>query len=371
MRFVDEASIRVRAGKGGNGCLSFRREKFIPHGGPDGGDGGDGGHVYLVADEGLNTLIDFRHVRQFKAGNGENGAGRNRTGARGADCEIRVPVGTLVYAVETDEQMGDLTHVGERLLVARGGFHGLGNARYKSSINRAPRRTSPGRPGEERELRLELKLLADVGLLGAPNAGKSTLLARVSAARPKIADYPFTTLYPQLGVVRFGEHQSFVMADIPGLIEGSAQGAGLGIQFLRHLSRTRLLLHLVDIGTAEPEAAIAQARSTMAELESFSADLSARPQWLVLNKADLFDPGEAAARREVFQHAFAPAQVHLISGVTGAGCEDLVRAVGRALGELPMQVSGVPTAEAARTSADHGADAGDDRPVDTDRPDHE
>ena len=334
MRFVDEAGIRVRAGKGGNGCLSFRREKFIPRGGPDGGDGGDGGHVYLVADEGLNTLIDFRHVRDFKAGNGENGAGRNRTGARGADCEIRVPVGTLVYAAETDELMGDLTHAGERLLVARGGFHGLGNARYKSSINRAPRRTSPGRPGEVRELRLELKLLADVGLLGAPNAGKSTLLARVSAARPKIADYPFTTLYPQLGVVRFGEHQSFVMADIPGLIEGSAQGAGLGIQFLRHLSRTRLLLHLVDIGTAEPEAALAQARSTLAELEQFSPDLAARPLWLVLNKTDLLDAGEAAARRAALERALVPAQIHLISGATGAGCAALARAVGHALGEL-------------------------------------
>ncbi len=247
MKFVDEATIDVKAGDGGNGCVSFRREKYIPFGGPDGGDGGDGGSVYLVADSNLNTLADFRFERRFQAQRGENGRGRNCTGKSGADREVRVPVGTLVYQDDTDELMGDLVEDGQRLLVARGGFHGLGNLRYKSSTNRAPRQSKPGTPGEQRSLRLELKLLADVGLLGKPNAGKSTLIRAISAARPKVADYPFTTLYPNLGVVRAGPQRSFVVADIPGLIEGAAEGAGLGVQFLKHLSRTGLLLHLVDV----------------------------------------------------------------------------------------------------------------------------
>ena len=253
MKFVDEVTIRVKAGDGGNGCVSFRREKYIEFGGPNGGDGGDGGDVYLVAEQNLNTLVDFRHERYYEAQRGENGMGNQMTGRRGEDREISVPVGTVVYDNETGELIGDLTSAGQKLLVAKGGWHGLGNLRYKSSTNRAPRQSKPGTPGELRTLRLELKLLADVGLLGLPNAGKSTLISAVSAARPKIADYPFTTLYPNLGVVRVGALQSFVMADIPGLIEGAAEGAGLGIQFLRHLSRTSLLLHVVDIAPMAEE----------------------------------------------------------------------------------------------------------------------
>ena len=241
MKFVDEATITVEAGNGGNGCVSFRREKYIPKGGPDGGDGGDGGSVWLVADADLNTLIDFRYTRRFKAERGTDGMGRQRTGKSGADLEIPVPVGTVVHDVDTGEQLGDLVTVGQRLKVAQGGFHGIGNTRYKSSTNQAPRQFKPGTPGETRQLQLELKLLADVGLLGLPNAGKSTLIHAVSAARPKVADYPFTTLYPNLGVVRIEAHQSFVIADIPGLIEGAAEGAGLGVRFLKHLSRTRPL----------------------------------------------------------------------------------------------------------------------------------
>jgi len=248
MKFVDEATISVAAGNGGDGCVGFRREKFIPLGGPDGGDGGDGGSVYLVAERSLNTLIDFRYQRHYQAQRGENGRGANCTGKGGADLVIPVPVGTLVYEQDTQELMGDLVEPGQRMLVARGGWHGLGNARFKSSTNRAPRQSTKGKPGESRNLFLELKLLADVGLLGMPNAGKSTLIHAVSAARPKVADYPFTTLYPNLGVVSIGTHQSFVVADVPGLIEGAAEGVGLGIQFLKHLTRTRLLLHMLDIG---------------------------------------------------------------------------------------------------------------------------
>ena len=248
MKFIDEATIDVRAGDGGNGCVSFRREKYIPHGGPDGGDGGDGGSVYLEADSSINTLIDFRHARKFLAERGDNGRGRNCTGKSGDDLVVKVPVGTMVHEEDTGELIGDLVRDGQRLLVARGGFHGLGNARYKSSTNRTPRQSKPGTPGEKRLLHLEMKLLADVGLLGMPNAGKSTLISAVSSARPRMADYPFTTLYPNLGVVSASAHRSFVMADIPGLIEGAAEGAGLGIRFLKHLSRTHLLLHLLDMG---------------------------------------------------------------------------------------------------------------------------
>ncbi|GAB3749666.1 Obg family GTPase CgtA [Lysobacter olei] len=290
MKLVDEAEILVTAGDGGNGCIGFRREKFIPLGGPDGGDGGDGGSVWLVADENLNTLVDFRHQTKFKAQRGENGMGRQAYGKGGSDLTVTVPVGTVVINVETDEVIGDLTRHGERLLVAKGGKGGLGNMHFKSSINRSPRKALPGLPGEERTLKLELKLLADVGLLGFPNAGKSTLIRAVSAATPKVADYPFTTLYPNLGVVSVEPHRSFVIADIPGLIEGAAEGAGLGTQFLKHLQRTRLLLHLVDIAPMEGGVEMSpadQVRAIERELERHDPELLNKPRWLVLNKADL------------------------------------------------------------------------------------
>jgi GTP-binding protein len=297
MKFVDEAEITVNAGNGGNGCVSFRREKNIPLGGPDGGNGGDGGDVWVVADEGLNTLVDFRHQRDFRAQRGENGMGRQMAGKRGEDCVIRVPVGTAVINVDTEETIGDLTQHGQRLKVAQGGHGGVGNTVFKSSVNRTPRKAVPGTPGEVRELRMELKVLADVGLLGFPNAGKSTFIRAVSAATPRVADYPFTTLQPHLGVVRIGTDQSFVIADIPGLIEGAAEGAGLGIQFLKHVSRTRLLLHLVDMAPlAEDVDPVEQVRAIEAELEKFDAELLQRPRWLVFNKADLLDPSEREKR---------------------------------------------------------------------------
>ena len=297
MKFVDEAEITVHAGNGGNGCVSFRREKFIPLGGPDGGNGGDGGDVWVVADEGLNTLVDFRHERSFRAHRGENGMGRQMAGKRGEDKVIRVPVGTAVINVDTAETIGDLTQHGQRLKVAQGGRGGAGNTVFKSSTNRAPRKAVPGSPGEERELRLELKVLADVGLLGFPNAGKSTFIRAVSAATPRVADYPFTTLQPHLGVVRIGTDQSFVIADIPGLIEGAAEGAGLGIQFLKHVSRTRLLLHLVDMAPLDGETdPVEQVRAIEAELEKFNPDLLGRPRWLIFNKADLLEPKEREKR---------------------------------------------------------------------------
>ncbi len=290
MKLVDEAEIQVSAGNGGNGCVGFRREKYIPLGGPDGGDGGNGGSVWVLADENLNTLVDFRHQRQFRARRGENGMGRQMYGKAGDDLVITVPVGTVVVNVETDESIGDLVNHGDRLLVAKGGQGGLGNMHFKSSVNRAPRKALPGLPGEERVLKLELKLLADVGLLGFPNAGKSTLIRAVSAATPKVADYPFTTLYPNLGVVRVEQYRSFVIADIPGLIEGAADGAGLGAQFLRHLQRTSLLLHLVDIAPMEGGVEIGpaeQVRAIERELEKHDPTLLAKPRWLVFNKADL------------------------------------------------------------------------------------
>ena len=288
MKFVDEAEINVIAGAGGNGAVSFRREKFIPLGGPDGGDGGKGGDAWLLADEGLNTLIDFRHQRLFRAKRGGNGMGRQMTGAGGDDIVIRVPVGTSVINVSTEEEIGDLTTHGQKLLVARGGDGGRGNINFKSSTNRSPRRSTPGYVGEERLIRLELKLLADVGLLGFPNAGKSTLIRAISAARPRVADYPFTTLHPNLGVVRIETDRSFVVADIPGIIEGAAEGAGLGIQFLKHVMRTRLLLHLVDMAPADESIDPAEQIRTIAkELKAFDADLAKRPRWLVFNKADL------------------------------------------------------------------------------------
>ncbi len=298
MKFVDEANIKVQAGDGGNGCISFRREKFIPFGGPDGGDGGFGGSVWLVADEGLNTLVDFRHQRSFKAQRGENGMGSQMYGKGGEDTVIRVPVGTMITNVDTDEMIGDLTGHGQRMLVAQGGKGGLGNIHFKTSVNRAPRKATPGTPGDARELKLELRLLADVGLLGFPNAGKSTFIRAVSAATPRVADYPFTTLVPNLGVVSLGTDSSFVIADIPGLIEGASDGAGLGIQFLRHVARTSLLLHLVDIAPIDGTDVAGQVRAIELELEKFNPELLERPRWLVLNKADMLAEDERMAVAE-------------------------------------------------------------------------
>ncbi|MBI2970197.1 MAG: GTPase ObgE [Gammaproteobacteria bacterium] len=329
MKFVDEAFIRVAAGKGGDGCLSFRREKYISRGGPDGGDGGDGGSVYLVVDEGLNTLADFRHARLFEAQDGERGRGRDCSGRQGSDLDIRVPLGTMVYNQDTDELIGDLVRAGQRLLVARGGRHGLGNTHFKSSTNRAPRKTTKGEPGEQRELRLEMQVLADVGLLGLPNAGKSTLLRQVSAARPKVADYPFTTLYPHLGVVRTGPDQSFVMADIPGLIEGAAGGAGLGVRFLKHLSRTRLLLHLLDLGSpASAGEAAEQVRALERELATCGEGLFRKERWLICNKIDLLAPGERDKRRtELVGELGWRGPVFFASAATGEGCRQLTSAI--------------------------------------------
>lgn len=323
MKFVDEVSIQVAAGDGGNGCLSFRHEKFIPRGGPDGGDGGDGGSVYLIADAALNTLVDFRYQRSFRAERGANGAGAECTGKSGADCYLRVPVGTVVFDAETEELLGDLTTAEQTLCVARGGFHGLGNTRFKSSINRAPRQTTAGTPGEVRHLRLELKLLADVGLLGLPNAGKSSLIRKITAARPKVADYPFTTLYPHLGVVRTSIDQSFVIADLPGLIAGAAQGAGLGIRFLKHISRTRLLLHLVEIAPPDSDP-VADVRRIEQELCNYDPDLARRDRWLVINKSDLFPPDVAEMQMTQIIRALNWTQpVFLISSLNGKGCREL------------------------------------------------
>ncbi len=302
MKLVDEADILVQAGDGGNGCVSFRREKFIPMGGPDGGDGGNGGSVFLVADENLNTLVDFRHQRSFRAQRGQNGMGSQMYGRGGEDIDIRVPVGTVIPNLATDEVISDLVRHGQRVKVAQGGQGGLGNMHFKSSTNRAPRQSTPGTAGEERELRLELKLLADVGLLGFPNAGKSTFIRAVSAATPRVADYPFTTLYPNLGVVSIAPGQSFVVADIPGLIEGAAEGAGLGITFLKHVQRTRVLLHIVDAapfdsGRDPVETIVEEVRTIEAELAKFDPDLLEKPRWLLLNKLDLLAEDEREARK--------------------------------------------------------------------------
>ncbi len=336
MKFVDEATIRVVAGNGGHGCLSFRREKYVARGGPDGGDGGDGGSVWLVADSSLNTLADFRVARKFRAGNGQPGAGRNMTGKSGDDLEVKVPRGTVVHDVDTGELICDLTDEGQRQKVADGGRGGLGNTRFKSSTNRAPRKTTSGTPGEARHLRLELKVLADVGLLGMPNAGKSTLIAAMSQAKPRIADYPFTTLHPNLGVVRVGLLQSFVMADIPGLIEGASQGAGLGIQFLKHLQRTRLLLHLVDIAPLDVSVEPADEVEAIAnELAEFSAELADKPRWLVINKTDLLsDDDLAVARERLLGRLGWEGPVFELSAATGAGTEALGHAVMQALEQM-------------------------------------
>ncbi|MCH8308156.1 MAG: GTPase ObgE [Proteobacteria bacterium] len=336
MKFVDEATISVQAGNGGHGCLSFRREKFIEKGGPDGGDGGHGGNVFLVANEAINTLADFRVARKFKAENGQPGAGRNKTGKSGEDLEVIVPCGTVVHEIDTDELLGDLTETGQRMMVAEAGRAGLGNTRFKSSINRAPRKTTQGTPGEKRHLRLELKLLADVGLVGLPNAGKSTLIRAMSAARPKVADYPFTTLHPNLGVVSVGPLQSFVMADVPGLIEGAAEGAGLGIQFLKHLQRTKLLLHLVDIAPVDPDAdPVKGFRAIEQELVRFSKELSEKPRWLVLNKTDLLtDEDVGRVRQDLLGQLGWDGPVFETSAVSGDGTEKLGQALMRELEEM-------------------------------------
>lgn len=296
MKFIDEVTIKVEAGKGGDGCLSFRREKFIPLGGPNGGDGGDGGSIFLEADNNLNTLVDFRFKRQFHAQKGQKGMGSECTGRSGEDLTIKVPIGTSVYDADTEELIGDLTKSLELLKVAQGGFHGLGNTRFKSSVNRSPQQTTPGQPGEVRNLRLSLKVLADVGLLGLPNAGKSTFIRSVSAATPKVADYPFTTIHPHLGVVRVDVDRSFVVADIPGLIEGAAEGAGLGVRFLKHLERTKVLLHLVDMAPQDEMDPLIAIHTIENELQKFNPDLAAKPRWLVLNKLDLLPTDEAETR---------------------------------------------------------------------------
>lgn len=327
MKFVDEADIHVEAGRGGDGCVSFRREKFVPRGGPDGADGGDGGSIYLRASPSVNTLVDFRIRRRFKAESGHGGAGRNMTGASGEDLYVDVPVGTEVLDLDTAELLGDLTHAGAVLMVARGGHGGKGNTRFKSSVNRAPRRFTRGTAGERRHLQLALKLLADVGLLGAPNAGKSTLTRALSAAKPKVADYPFTTLHPQLGVVRVGAEKSFVLADIPGLIEGAAAGAGLGIRFLKHLERTRLLLHVVDIGSPGGDPA-ADMRAIAAELGKYSERLTALPRWLVLNKIDVLAPEERErAVAAVVAELGWEGPAFAISALSGEGTAELAAAI--------------------------------------------
>ncbi|RPG43150.1 MAG: Obg family GTPase CgtA [Gammaproteobacteria bacterium TMED163] len=324
MKFVDEAEITVEAGKGGNGCLSFRREKYIERGGPDGGDGGDGGSVFLQADSALNTLVDFRFQPRYRAESGKPGQGRNCTGRGGEDLLVKVPLGTSVIDVDTEELIADLNQPGVPVMVAKGGFHGLGNTRFKSSTNRAPRKTTHGTPGEARTLQLQLRLVADVGLLGLPNAGKSTLIRSVSAAKPKVADYPFTTLVPNLGVVSLGLERSFVMADIPGLIEGASEGAGLGFRFLKHLSRTRLLLHLIDAMPVDGSDPVANARSIIGELENFSPTLASKERWLVINKVDLMQADAVeelitALRSELDWQG----EIHQISALSGIGCNDL------------------------------------------------
>ena len=337
MQFIDEASIRVQAGKGGNGCLSFRREKYVERGGPDGGNGGDGGSVYLLADEALNTLIDFRYQPSYQARNGQGGGSRNKTGAGGEDTYVKVPLGTTVVDEETLEVLGDLSTAAQTLLVAEGGARGLGNATFKTSTNRAPRKTTPGHKGDFRRLRLQLKLLADVGLLGLPNAGKSTLIGQVSAANPKVADYPFTTLAPSLGVVRVAADASFVMADIPGLIVGAAQGAGLGAQFLRHLSRTKVLLHLVDVQPEDQSDPIDNALAIEQELAEYSQALTERPIWLALSKVDQLPQKELDALIEDMTEMFPDRPILSVSALGDIGLEKLKNSLMQFLSEQRLQ----------------------------------
>jgi len=329
MKFVDEALIDIAAGDGGNGCVSFRHEKYKEFGGPNGGDGGRGGHVYALADASLNTLVDFRYSRRHEAKRGQHGMGSDMFGAAGDDIVLKMPVGTLIIDAETDQVLYELLVPGEQIMIAKGGDGGFGNMRFKSAINRAPRQKTPGHPGERKSLKLELKVLADVGLLGMPNAGKSTLISAISNARPKIADYPFTTLHPNLGVVRVGPSQSFVVADVPGLIEGASEGAGLGHQFLRHLQRTRLLLHLVDLAPFDEAIdPVAQAKAIVAELKKFDPELHAKPRWLVLNKLDMIPQEQRAAKVKDFVRRMRyKGPVFEISALTREGCETLVQAV--------------------------------------------
>jgi len=325
MKFVDEVTINVIAGDGGTGVVSFRREKYIEYGGPDGGDGGDGGSVYLIGDENVNTLADFRHVRTYTADAGKRGGGARMTGRGGDELYVEVPVGTLIFDDEIDELIGDINQHGMSIKVAQGGFHGLGNARYKSSINQAPKRCSPGSEGERRTLRLELKVLADVGLLGLPNAGKSTFIRSVSAAKPKVADYPFTTLHPNLGVVRVDMNQSFVIADIPGIIEGASEGAGLGIQFLKHLSRTQLLLHIIDIAPFDGSDPAEQAQIILTELDRYSHELHDKPRWLILNKTDLIDDEELAIRKQaIIEKLNWQGPIYTMSALSKVGTKNIV-----------------------------------------------
>ncbi|QEY61295.1 Obg family GTPase CgtA [Metapseudomonas lalkuanensis] len=343
MKFVDEVSIFVKAGDGGNGLMSFRREKFIEKGGPNGGDGGDGGSVFMEADPNLNTLVDYRYTRRFDAQRGENGGSKDCTGRKGDDLVLPVPVGTTIIDAATQEIIGDLTKPGQRLLVAQGGWHGLGNTRFKSSTNRAPRQTTKGKPGESRDLKLELKVLADVGLLGLPNAGKSTFIRAVSAAKPKVADYPFTTLVPNLGVVSVGRFKSFVVADIPGLIEGAAEGAGLGIRFLKHLARTRLLLHIVDMAPLDESDPAEAAATIIEELARFSPALTERDRWLVLNKADqLLDEDRDARMKAVLERLGWDGPVFVISALEREGTEALSQEIMRYLDERTLRMEEEP-----------------------------
>lgn len=336
MKFIDEAIIKVEAGRGGNGCLSFRREKFIPRGGPDGGDGGDGGSIYLEATTDLNTLVDFRYKRQYKAENGQAGRGANCSGKKGEDLIIQVPLGTMIFDAETRELLGDINRAGERLLIAQGGFHGLGNTRYKSSINRSPTQTSKGSAGELRHLHLELRVLADVGLLGLPNAGKSTLIRAVSSAKPKVADYPFTTLHPGLGVVSVASHKSFVMADIPGLIEGAAEGAGLGHRFLKHLSRTCILLHVIDVLPLDGSDPVTSAKTIINELAEYDPELLHKPRWLVLNKIDMLPDQETKEKtvRAIVEGLQWSGQLFTISAISGEGTQPLCYALMQLIDEM-------------------------------------
>ncbi|MFI4953510.1 MAG: Obg family GTPase CgtA [Burkholderiales bacterium] len=339
MKFIDEAKIEVIAGDGGNGAASFRREKYVPRGGPDGGDGGRGGSIHAIADRNINTLIDYRYARIHRAKRGENGRGADQYGHGAEDIVLRMPVGTVVTDAESGERVADLATHGQTALLAKGGKGGLGNLHFKSSTNRAPRQSTPGEKGEQRQLQLELKVLADVGLLGLPNAGKSTLIRAISAARPKVADYPFTTLAPNLGVVRVDENKSFVVADVPGLIEGAADGAGLGHQFLRHLQRTRLLLHVVDLapldGDTDP---VTDARAIVRELERYDRALFEKPRWLVLNKVDLIDPAERDSRVAAFVKSYRwKGPVFAIAAISGEGCRGLVYAIQRWLEAHPAE----------------------------------
>ena len=337
MKFVDEAEIKVEAGNGGSGCLSFRREKYIEKGGPDGGDGGDGGSVYMQADSALNTLVDFRFQPRYRAQPGQKGQGKNCTGKRGDDLLIKVPLGTSVIDINTEELIVDLNSTEQAVMVARGGVHGLGNTRFKSSTNRAPRKITRGTTGEVRQLQLQLRLVADVGLLGLPNAGKSTLIRAVSAARPKVADYPFTTLVPNLGVISISMERSFVMADIPGLIEGASQGAGLGFRFLKHLSRTRLLLHLIDVLPTDGSDPLENATKIVEELEKFSPTLAKKERWLVLNKVDLIDAQALSQINKNLRKALAwKGDIHEISALNKQGCEELCNDLMRSI-ELHRQ----------------------------------